>query len=80
MGVADQRHPLPLGGQPAGLLDRQERLAASRSPADLDPFEQCDGVQDGGLTFGERVGGVVVRQGTRDDVALRQPAPAQGDQ
>ena len=59
MGVADQRHPLALRGKPTGLFHGEEGLAAARSPADLDAVQQLDGVEDDGLMFGQRVGGVL---------------------
>ena len=71
MGVADERDALPLGGEPTGLLHREERLAAARSAADLDAVEQLDGVEDDGLVFGQRVGGVLIGQRASDDAALR---------
>ena len=79
MRVAQQRHALTFFAQSAGLFDGHEGLAAARSPADLDPLKQTDGVEDDGLAFGEDVGGVLVLQGAGDDVALRQPATAQRD-
>ena len=71
MGVADQRDALALRGESAGLLHGEEGLAAAGSAADLDAVEQADGVEDDGLVFGERVGGVLVGQGAGDDAALR---------
>ena len=71
MGVADERDALALRGESAGLLHGQEGLAAARSPADLDAVQQLDGVEDDGLMFGERVGGVLVGQRAGDDAALR---------
>ena len=71
MGVADQRDALASLGEPAGLLHGEEGLAAARAAADLDAVEQTDGVEDDGLMFGQRVGGVLVGQRTGDDVALR---------
>ena len=38
---------------------------------------QTDGIEDDGLMFGERVGGILVGQGTGDDIALRQSPAAQ---
>ena len=70
MGVADQRDALALRGEPTGLLHGEEGLAAARSPADLDAVEQADGVEDDGLVFGERVGGVLVGQRAGDDVCV----------
>jgi hypothetical protein len=69
--VADERDTLALSGEPTGLLDGEESLAAARSPADLDAVEQLDGVEDDGLVFGERVGDVLVGQRAGDDAALR---------
>ena len=71
MGVADECDALALGGEPTGLLDGEEGLAAACSPADLDAVEQLDGVEDDGLMFGQRVGGVLVGERAGDDAALR---------
>ena len=71
MGVADERDALAALGESAGLLHGQEGLAAAGTAADLDAVEQADGVEDDGLMLGERVGGVLVGQGARDDVSLR---------
>ena len=71
MGVADECDALTVLGESACLLHREEGLAAAGAAADLDAMNETDGVEDDGLMFGERVGGVVVRQGARDDVALR---------
>ena len=77
--VADQGDALASLGEPAGLLHGQEGLAAAGAAADLDAVEQPDGVEDDGLVFGERVGGVLVGQSAGDDVALRQsPAAERG--
>ena len=43
MRVADECDALPFLREPAGLLHRQERLAAARSAAHLDAVEQPDG-------------------------------------
>ena len=69
--VADERDTLALGGEPTGLFDGEESLAAARSPADLDTVEQLDGVEDDGLVFGQCVGGVLVGQRASDDTTLR---------
>jgi hypothetical protein len=34
-------------------------------------MDQTGGVEDDGLVLGERIGGILVGQGARDDVALR---------
>ena len=71
VGVADQRHPLAPLSEAAGLLHRQEGLAAAGTAANLDSVEQPGGVEDDGLVLGERIGGVLVGQRTGDDIALR---------
>jgi hypothetical protein len=71
VGVADERDALTLRGESTGLLHGKEGLAAASSPTNLDTVEQADGVEDDGLVFGERVGGVLVGQRAGDDAALR---------
>ena len=58
-------------GEPTSLLHGEEGLAAARSPADLDTVEQLDGVEDDGLMFGQRVGGILIGERAGDDAALR---------
>ena len=71
MRVADEGDALALAGEPAGLFHGEEGLAAARAATDLDAVEQADGVEDDGLMFGQRVGGVLVGQRSGDDAALR---------
>ena len=71
MGVAEQGHALALRGKPTGLFHREKGLAAARSPSDLDAVQQLDGVEDDGLMFGQRVGGVLTGQRASDDASLR---------
>ena len=79
VGVADQRHPLALVGQPAGLLDGEEGLAAAGAAPDLHPVEQLHGGEDDGLLLVEDVGGVLVVLGTGHHIALRKAASVQSD-
>src|SRR6476620_11721496 len=69
--VTDECDPLAFLCQSAGLLHREEGLAAPGATADLDAVDETDGIEDDGLMFGERVGHVLVGQGAGDDVALR---------
>ena len=71
MGVADESDALAVLGKSAGLLHREEGLAAASATADLDAMDQTGGIEYDGLVLGERVSGVLVGQGARDDVALR---------
>ena len=76
MGVTNQRDALAVGGQPAGLFDGHEGLAATGAAADLNPVEQSGGAEDYGLMVGEDVGRILIFQRAGHDVALREPAPA----
>jgi hypothetical protein len=49
--------PVAGRGEPAGLLDRQERLTAAGTAAHLDAIQQANSVENDGLLFGQRVGG-----------------------
>ena len=71
MGVADERDPLALPRQSARLLHGEKGLAAAGAAADFDAVEEADGVEDDGLMLGERVGGVLVGEGSRHDISLR---------
>ena len=71
MGVADECDALAFLCETACLLHREKGLAAASTTADLDAMDETDGVEDDGLMFGERVGGIFVGKGTGDDVALR---------
>ena len=71
MGVADERNALALLRESAGLLHGEEGLSAASTTADLDTVDETDGIEDDGLMFGKRVGGILVGLGTGDDIALR---------
>ena len=71
VGVAEQGHPLARRGKPTGLFHREKGLAAARPPADLNAVQQSDGVEDDGLMFGQRVGGVLIGQRASDHASLR---------
>jgi hypothetical protein len=70
VGVADEGDALALSGESAGLLHGEEGLAAAGPAADLDAVEQADGVEDDCLVFGKGVGGILVGEGSGDDVAF----------
>lgn len=71
MGVAEQGHALALRGKPTGLFHSEKGLAAASASADLNAVQQSDGVEDDGLMFGQRVGGVLTGQRASDDASLR---------
>jgi hypothetical protein len=46
--------PVTGRGEPAGLLDRQERLTAAGAAAHLDAIQQANSVENDRLVFGRR--------------------------
>ncbi len=71
VGVADECDALAFLRESAGLLHCKEGLAAASATTDLDAMDQTGGVEDDALVLGERVSGILVGKGARDDVALR---------
>ena len=82
VAVADHRNPLPSPAHPAAgkvgcLPHRQHRLAAARSPADLDAVEQPGDAQQVGLLHGQPVGVLGTVLSDRGEIAGRQVPPHQ---
>jgi hypothetical protein len=59
----------------AGLLHREEGLAAAGATADLYAMDETNGTEDDGLMLGKRVGDILVGEGAGDNIALRYPLP-----
>ncbi len=67
----EEGHALALRGKPTGLFHREKGLAAARSPRISTRFSSWMAVEDDGLMFGQRIGGVLTGQRASNDARLR---------